>query len=480
MPVDSLHRTYPTFSMQWQRGRDTYAGSDAVKARGTLYLPFLEGHYGLVNQNDLYGAYSLRALFYPAVARTVAGLAGIVFDKLPTVTGAPVSEKALFDDVTLTGVSLGGYALQLCKEDLIVGRAGTLVDFPDVPVAGARPYLAMYDAESVINWRATRIDGKQTLTLLVLKEIEEVVQGDEFTPTVVKRFRVLRLIDGVYSVQLYVEDPENKGKYLPQAERIPVRRAAPLSYIPFTFLGPSNLEPDIDHPPLQDLVDVNLSHFRTSADQEHGAHFVALPTPWISGHAPTQPGEKISLGPGNVLLLAKDATAGMLEFGGQGLAALKDLKEEKRLLMATIGARMLETQKTTQEAAETVKLRHAGEQSALHVLADVLGQHLTQVVRQYLFWAGVDEARADQVIVTMNPDLMDDITSADMAQLVATWQAEGISKRTLYYNLEYGEWTRPGVTFEQEEEEIKKERAAVVSPPVVPAPATGPATTAAA
>lgn len=35
-------------------------------------------------------------------------------------------------------------------------------------------------------------------------------------------------------------------------------------------------------------------------------------------------------------------------------------------------------------------------------------------------------------------------------QLVALWQADGISQETLYYNLERGGVTRPGVDFEEE------------------------------
>jgi hypothetical protein len=480
MPVNSPHRSYTDASRIWQRCRDTFAGSDAVKARGTDYLPMLEGHSGLPNTPSLYSAYVQRALFYPAIARTVAGLTGIVFGKAPTVDGVGPAYRPIFEDVTLTGTNLAAYGLQICTECLTVGRCGTLIDFPNnggtIPEGPVdplipndnRPYAVMYDAESIINWRAERIGGRQQLTLLVLREERETIGNDNdlFMPTVVYQYRVLQLIDGRYTVSIYTEDPQNKGKYLmTEGPRQPLRRGMAFTFIPFVFMGPTNLDPDIEHPPLQDLVDVNLSHYRTSADQEHGAHFVALPTPWISGHA-ANPGEPVALGPGNVLMLQKEGRAGMLEFSGTGMTSLKELKEEKRQLMATLGARMLETQKNVQESAEAMKIRHQGERSALSVLADVLGQHLTQIIRWILLWAGVDEVASRKGLLTINPDVMDALTAEDVKTLVTAWQAGAISKKTVYANLEWGEWTRPGVTYEEEEKDITAEGGSALDIPL--------------
>jgi hypothetical protein len=52
---------------------------------------------------------------------------------------------------------------------------------------------------------------------------------------------------------------------------------------------------------------------------------------------------------------------------------------------------------------------------------------------------------------------MEQLTADEMTKLVAAWQAGAISKKTLYYNLQWGEWARPDVTFEQEQQEIENE-----------------------
>jgi len=484
MPVDSKHREFDTFAKKWQRCRDAAGGTDAVKSRGVEYLPMLEGHIGVEMGifGTAYDGYLKRALFYPAVDRTIGGLVGVMFAHPPTVKGVSKAYESHFEDITQTGLSLAQYALLQAREIITVGRSGTLVEFPpDVQgesvqaVASKRPYWVQYRAEQIINWKTIRIGGVNKLSQLVLQEEYEsakITDGvvDEFEVEHLPQFRVLRLDNvGRYTVQLYREKRGDDGKitknaFIPFGDLVvPVRRAKPLDFIPFSFVSPIGIDDGCEHPPLLDLVDVDLSHYRTSADQEHGAHFTACPTPVVTGHVLNRDSqgninESLPIGSGTAWVFPNpDADAKMLEFSGAGLASLKDLKEEKRLLMITLGARMLETQKADAEAAETVRLRHAGEASAIGVASQSLGQHITQCVRWHLFWMGLDQSVADAALVELNPEAMEQLTAEEMTQLVAAWQAGAISKKTLYWNLQWGEWARPDVTFEQEQTEIESE-----------------------
>lgn len=483
MPVNSPNSQYARFVSQWIRCRDCYEGEDAVKAKGTTYLPMLEGmrateSIGIgvdpvtLTPEQLsaikltpYTGYVKRAMFYPATSRTVLGLIGLLFGKPPTPPTVADAITKQFSDVTLSGQSLHGFAIDMAREILTTGRVGVMVDYAAQPLTPFenRPYWLLYRAEDIINWATERIGGRMMLTRVVLQEFfEEPTPGDEFTPQLATRYRVLRLVGGAdalqYTVQVYTENPEKRGDYVPGPVTIPLRRGAPLDFIPFQFCGASTLSPDPEHPPLVDLVDVNLSHYRTSADREHGAHFTALPTPWIKGHT-LQPGETLGVGSGTAWIFPNEnASAGMLEFSGAGLGELRAIMEEKRLLMATLGARMLETQKNVQEAAETVAMRHAGEGSALGIMSDKLGEALTNVVAWHLWWNGQERNTiTDDTRVTLNPEMLEQLTAEEINTLVSTWQAGAISKKTLYYNLQWGEWTRPDVDFEQEQEDIDAE-----------------------
>lgn len=435
----------------------------------------LEGHSK--DRPTAYLGYKERALFYPAVSRTIQGLLGLVFGKPSSTENMPKAYEDEMTDVTLSGVGIGDFARMLGQEVLTTGRAGILVDMPNADVAslGAlRPYWVAYGAESIINWKNERVSGELKLTRVVLHESKEVEDADdEFLAKMVDQYRVLLLVDGRYIVRLYTRDDSKttigmRREEWVYTESTPLRRGKALDYIPFEFVNAADVDADVSHPPMLDLTDVNLSHYRTSADQEHGAHFTALPTPYVSGHT-IQEGEELAIGSGTAWVLSDpQARAGMVEFSGAGLAALANLKEEKRQLMVTLGARMLETQKRTQEAATTVAMRHAGERSSLAVFADALGQAITHAAKWHLYWNGLEDAAIKDITYTLNPEVMDLLTTDDVKVLVTTWQAGAISHKTLYANLEFGEYTRQGVSFEEELIDIEEEAPALIAPPLAP------------
>src|SRR5688500_17898120 len=106
MPVNTPHAQYSANFAKWVRCRDAHGGSDDIKAKGTVYLPALEGMgdaHGITYAGDpvdphtgalaiasaakkltSYEAYKQRAMFYPATGRTIMGLVGMLFGKPPT------------------------------------------------------------------------------------------------------------------------------------------------------------------------------------------------------------------------------------------------------------------------------------------------------------------------------------------------------------------------------------------------------------
>ena len=460
MPVNTPGRDYLAALPAWQRCRDCYDGSDAVKAAGAKYLPMLEAHKA--NQAgglSAYEAYKQRALFFPAFRRTVVGLGGLTCGKAPTVANVPEDALGRMHDVTGTGVSLTGFAYSISHELLTTGRVGALVDLPDAEIgAVAEPYWCLYRAEDIYQVRTQRMGNEDSVQLVVLREeVEDEQDSDPFTTEYANAFRVLSLEDGRYTVTIWREDPQRKGRFVVFETRVPMRRGQPLPFVPFAMMNPVAATSAIEQPPLLALADVNLSHYRTSADREHGAHFTGLPTPWISGHTVGE-GDTLGIGSGSAWIFPDaNARCGMLEFTGQGLGALEKLMDEKRLMMTTLGARMLESQKPTAEAAETVKLRHAGESSELSVLAGAIGQGLSRLLRWSLAWAGMDDATAEAATVTMNPDLMETMSPDAMRALVTSWQAGAVSHQTVYAMLQRGQWTRQDVGFEEEKQAIDEE-----------------------
>jgi hypothetical protein len=450
MPVDTTHTQYDAATDRWKRCRDAFDGTDAVKAAGDTYLPILSKQ-----DNAEYDAYKGRALWFGATERTVQALLGFVFRRDPIIE-FPDSLKEQLEDVTLTGVPFDAFAKTAVREVLKVGRYGVLVDMAKLEEGREgddRPYFVACDAERIINWRTERIKGDTVLSLVVLSEsVEEIDADDPFVVECDVQYRVLRLMDNVYHVEIWqsqteVVDGKKAASLVRKEDIIPQLKGKPLDFIPFCFFGPTTITPDIEKPPLLDLVDVNFSHYRTSADLEHGRHFCGLPTPYALGFN-SQEGE-LHIGSATAWISDNhEAKVGMLEFTGQGLNSLKEALAEKKQQMAELGSRILEEPRKGIEAADSIRMRQGAEQSALQSIAASISNGLTSVLRWHAMWAGADTAT---VSVKLNQDFVDaEMNPQEFTALMAALQAGLLSFETFYWNLQKSEIARPGIDVETE------------------------------
>ncbi len=454
------HKQYDATAADWARIRDVLDGERAVKARGPEYLPMLSG----MTPED-YTAYKMRTEFHEATARTLDGLTGAIFRKPPTLDH-PEGAEEIIANITSRGTPFGTFAKNGTREVIAMGRYGVLVDA--LPNGEGNPFLSGYIAENILQWRSTVIDGKPVLTLVILREAQERPDPEAFYESVdVERFRVLELgnIDGdldgaityfqsVWEMRTGTEG--GKELVMVQEPFNPKRRGAVLDFIPFVFLAPYDIVPDVQRSPILGLTNVNLVHYVMSADIQHGAHFTALPTPWVSGDlgGVSQEAGVLPIGSGVAWQLEKGATAGMLEYTGQGLTGYRELRHDTEKHMAVLGARLLEDQKSGVEAASAIGLRHRGENSLLASIADTVGRGLTIALNWVLWWSGGTE---DSAKVELNSDFLDKpLAPEGIVQLVAAWQQGGIGGRTLYHNLVEGERLPKDMTFDEWQEDIEQ------------------------
>lgn len=452
MAVDSKHEEYEEHYNQWERCEHAAEGQDEIHEYGIQYLPRLSGQ-----TDQEYKGYRDRALFYNATQRTIDGLTGMMFLK-PPVAEYPTAMESLVADITMSGLSLHQFAEMLAEEVVKIGRCGVLVDHPPMAEAitlaqaqtlGMRPYMRMYDAEAIINWRTDRIQGVDMLTLVVLEEEYEIYE-DEFKAECKTQWRVLDLPEGNYRQRVFRKN--EKGDFYVESELFPQSQGRPIARIPFEFFGVRDNRPNVDKPPLLDLVDVNLSHYRTTADYEHGLHFTGLPTPVVTGFYSDDQSAQLRIGSGTAWLLPDPAAkAFYLEFSGQGLSELREALRSKESMMATLGARILAPEKRTAETAQTAAIHRAGENSVLASIAQSISIGLTHCLEWMANWSGI----AGDVRIEINRDYIpQSMTHQDVAELVKSWQAGAISHQTLFDNLVKGDIIRPEVSFDDEKERI--------------------------
>jgi hypothetical protein len=458
MPVNTPRDDYNTFTDGWCRLRDAFSGREAVLRAGPKYVPDLPGLDGPKNK-----AYRQRGVYYNATSRTIYGLMGAIFQKEPEFT-IPKQFERWLEDVTLSNVTMEMFALEAGHETLLMGRYGILIDMsiqppPPAPLIEIRPYTVSYQTEAIINWRTQRIGGDEVLVLVVLKEIcMELDAKDPFVLVACEQYRVLSLVNNVYSIQLWRKKP-NTNEFIPYGDPIvPSRRGKPLSFIPFVFLAPTHVTPEIAQSPMLDLVDVNLGHWANSVDYEYGLHQVALPTPWVAGvRGGTE--VEIKMGPSTVLELELQGSAGMLEFSGQGLGAIMTAMDDKKKMMATLGARMLEAQQKLNETATAVLIRHSSDYANLRTIAQSLEQGFTMALQTMAWWMGTDEKPSDvDAKCELNKEFMSVKVDAQTVQTALTAvQAGEMSFKTFYNILVTGGWAREGVDADQEQKDIEAE-----------------------
>ena len=269
--------------MAWLRARDVIAGEDAVKLGDIKYLPRLDSQ----SDNEYLG-YKSRACFFNATSRTRDGFLGLLFRRDPEVklpdqsAGVGAALRVFADDVDLMGTSLFTFCKGVVGEVLALGRSGTLIDWAGSTGGQSgedRAYVVRYAAEDILNWRTQRINGRNVLTMVVLKEhvAGSKEQGDEFEVENIEQIRVLKLVHDVsgespestggspvlpkYVVEIWQCQPvdgkgrRKKNEWAMVDTRVPVRLGKPLPLIPFVFHGPRNALPDVDKMPLSDIMD---------------------------------------------------------------------------------------------------------------------------------------------------------------------------------------------------------------------------------
>jgi len=215
-----------------------------------------------------------------------------------------------------------------------------------------------------------------------------------------------------------------------------------LPFIPFVFHGPRHSRPETDKLPLSDIISVNLDHYRLDADYKHGMHFTALPTAWVSGF---EKGATLKIGSSTAWHSeTAGATAGFLEFKGEGLKTFERAMDRDERLLAVLGSRLLEDQKKVGETAEAIQLRQSGENSILGGISTSVSESLTQILRWAYWWNSTEQTPEDvtdaQALVELNTDFsIKGMASDELREIVAAWQAGAISQDTMLELFRKGE-----------------------------------------
>lgn len=370
----------------WRLVRDAVAGSEAVKDGG--YVIPVNPHDDSTANRKRNEARVEGAFYFNATGRTLPALTGIAFGKWPEVK-LPPDLEFLLQDVDGSGVGLINQSQATVSDVLQTGRAGLLVDYPqsggatskaDAETLALRATIALYSAESIINWRTQRVGARNLLTLAVLQETYEEWDGFELESKT--QYRVLRLDDGRYVQEVWRE--VRKGDWAIVESYEPRDGAGqPWREIPFTFVGATNNDATPDQSPLYDLADANIAHFRNSADHEEALFFAGQAQYWVSGATQewveTLQQSGAYVGSRAIMPVPEGGQMGIVQ--AQAVSALSDEMRHKVELMAQLGARLIAPGQATRTATEA-----AADDKTSNSVLSIVCDNVSDAYRTALRW----------------------------------------------------------------------------------------------
>lgn len=468
---DSPTATHPAVDRMadaWLTCRDTASGTRAVKANPRRYLPRHESEADADWKARVAGAE-----LYNGFRRTVAAMTGLATQRPVAPTKESPASFGEVDWKNIDGAGADGatFARKLFADAMITGLAGILVDAPEVAdpsqLSAAdeqerqlRPYWIQIGAEDVISWRTVKVDGKLVLVQLVVRERVEAPVG-AFGVTIVTRYRVFRravsttvdetgatvprVADGV-EWELWQEGERGKVERLRSGE---LRGPVEIPFSPFVAGNdPAFMESE---PPLLDLADVNLAHYRVSADRRWLMHIGCVPVPVRVGYRPQIEGQTMPFGPNILQDIPQGGDFFWAEIAGGAFAPTKDELDALERRMGSLGLAFLASET---RGAETAEAKRIDSQAQNATLASVV-----TAFKACLDRAGVYHAQYQRLdtppTFDVNTDFERQLMETGLAQLFSDMEAKGqLSLDTLFVLLKRGNLLPHDFDGETEQERV--------------------------
>lgn len=423
----------------WSGIRHAMIGEVEIKRHGTKYLPRPDGM-----DDDQYRAYLERAVFYNMVYRTVTGLTGAIYRRDPRLLKGGKKVQGVTDRISKDGLSLNVFAKVVTQEMLSVGRYGILVDKTTKEGPKNKPYLAGYTCENILDWTTTEIDGRDEYDYILLREFAAdrrlfKVEGDSATANdtygnLFVNYRILRLVwdedtdRHVYRQEFYTRNGEDADLTEEPELSVPMIYGVPMDRIPFRFFNSTTNLPGVEKPPILDILTLNLSHYKSYAQLEHGRFYTANPIYTVSG---SQEEDEYHIGPSVVWEIGTGEKASILEYNGVGLKHLESALEAKETQVASLGGRLLGDSKTAGQSDNQVKLKDRNEQSLLLNVTTVLNENFTYLLRILSKW--LNDSDSDELVFRVNQDfLLDQAAAREFRAITMMYEANILPIEVIY------------------------------------------------
>lgn len=426
---DTPSSAWMTMSTVWDKIESVLGGTAAMRAKSEVYLPRHERE-----RDENYRDRLSRAVLTNVSSQTLDSWIGRPFSDPVKLEEVPASIQAVLDDVDLQGNNVGVFARRWFREGLAKAFAHVLIDFPALPPQEAavrtraddvreqrRPYWSFVKPENLIFAASTVRNGKEILTHIRIRETEKVRK--EWGEETVRRVRVFEHDPDTGVTTFSVWEPTKDGKEWTETTSATKIDSDSIPLVTF-YADRQGLM--VGKPPVEDLVDLNISHWQHGSDQDHILYVARFPILSVSGEPPEEV-SKVVIGPDRILSTTDpqgewyytEHSGAAIEAGRQHIM---DLEER----MAHYGAEFLR-RRPGSETATARALDSAEATSPLQDVAVRFNDALAQALALTAEWMKVEEPGRISIETDLGPE---EVSPADLSTLTTARQLGQISRET--------------------------------------------------
>ena len=422
--VSTPTQQYRVMAEKWPKIRALMGGTEAMRNAGESYLP---KHYA--ETKERYKERLSCSVLKNYFMNTVEHMAGKVFAKPVDVDQPSPEIEEFIKDIDRSGTSLTAFSADVFQNAVAVGLHYILVDYPKIETPltlederyiKARPYWVSVPAENVLGVKLS--PDKTTIEEVRLKE-DRYEYVDRWEQEFIERVRVL--MPGAFELWRKVDLDNNQTEWILEDSG-----AMSIDEVPLVPVYGKKEGPHFASPPLEDLADLNITHWQSYSDQRSILSVTRFPILGASGYDPDEDPE-VQLGPFKLLTTSDpQGKYYYIEHSGTAIEAgrkdLEDLKEE----MAMFGLQVFLPQIAGSDVTATQsQISNTNTQSRLQRMARSCESALNECMRLTQLWRGVEDV--PKVEIRGNFEMPRE-TTAEIENLITMRQAGELSRGTFY------------------------------------------------
>ncbi len=416
------------FDKKLEKVRTLMGGTEAMQRAAKTYLPKFESE-----AEDHYTMRRNMSYLYNGFGKTVRDFTGRVFEKPVTLIDETNQDiHSWIEDIDLDGRTLNDFAKRVFENGMQSGIEYLLVDTPPkVPGISkredrennSRPFIKHLTPENVLGWRMGRIRNKTALTLFRFKENVEAPK-DEFGSETIEQVRVLDLKAGE-TVRVRAFRQNTKGEWI----QFGPEQFTGLDTITVTPFYANRVDFFKGSPPLEDLADLNIAHWRSQSDQNAILHAARVPILFGKGF---DEGTAISISTATAAM-AKDPRSDLkyVEHSGAAIGAGQKDLDHLVALMQTMGLQLL-----MERGSKTAAGENRDDKKETSRLA-AMAQALEEALMICLNWMADYQNATLTGQIHVHKDFTAGSVSQPLLQIMAQAAAAGkLSRLTLWQELQ--------------------------------------------